>query len=95
MFGWFTFHPEKITGLSSLQVSKVPSLRISESPIQTPPVSGREEMEVGMRADRASCSCWLSTVARVPPCCTQLVSASNQSREVEDNCQHLLLETWE
>ena len=75
-------------------MSKVPSLRMSESPIQTPPVLGRDEMEVGMRAERASCSCWLSTVARVPPCCTQKVRASNQSIEVEDNCQHLVEDAW-
>ena len=98
------------TGLSSLQVSKVPSLRMSESPIQTPPVRGRDVMEVGMSAASASCSswllktenlkpktcsCWLSTVARVPPCCTHTVSASNQSSEVEESCQHLVDEIWE
>ena len=98
------------TGLSSLQVSKVPSLRMSESPIQTPPVRGRDVMEVGISAASASCSsswlktenrkpktcsCWLSTVARVPPCCTHMVSASNQSSEVEESCQHLVDDIWE
>ena len=98
------------TGLSSLQVSKVPSLRMSESPIQTPPVRGRDVMEVGMSAASASCSswllktenlkpktcsCWLSTVARVPPCCTHTVSASNQSSEAEESCQHLVDDIWE
>jgi len=52
-------------------------------------------MEVGISAASASCSCWLSTVARVPPCCTHMVSASNQSSEVEESCQHLVDEIWE
>ena len=34
-------------------------------------------------------------MARVPPCCTHTVSASNQSSEVEESCQHLVDEIWE
>ena len=34
-------------------------------------------------------------MARVPPCCTHIVSASNQSSEVEESCQHLVDEIWE